>query len=350
LLEGFATCPKGTAMLVLPLTERSLRPPARPGTRDSVVVATLPAGIALREADGELVPLNAAARTLLAAAGDRIGSALGTQSAADSTTVPLPSGARLRIDQRALPGRDARLLLLTDVTREHRLDEALHRHQRLAALGELAATLAHQVRTPLAAALLYLDNAGLPGLAPDRRAALLDQATTCLRDLEQLVAGMLGFARGAAREPKDTAIADVLSSVGIAAAPLCQPSQRLAITPPADDLRVAVGREALVAAVLNLVQNALQAAGDDAAVTVKAAGAGDLVDLVVTDNGPGIPAALRQRVLEPFFTTRTGGTGLGLAVVQSLVAGAGGQLTIEANEPCGTRVSLRLPRAGRKPA
>lgn len=334
-------------MLAQPLTEGVRRPPARPPGRDSLVVAALPAGIALREADGRLVPLNAAARALLAATGSSLEAALAGQGTADSTTVPLPSGARLRIDQRPLPGGDARLLLVTDVTREHRLDEALHRHQRLAALGELAATLAHQVRTPLAAALLYLDNAGLPGLDPGRRQALLGQASTCLRDLEQLVAGMLGFARGAAREPQATAVADVLAGVAVAAAPLWQPPQHLEIVPPAGRLRVAVGREALVAAVLNLVQNALQAAGDAAAVTVSATDHGDTVALSVADNGPGIPTALRQRVIEPFFTTRTGGTGLGLAVVQSVVAGAGGTLAIDANEPCGTRITLHLPRAGK---
>jgi two-component system sensor histidine kinase FlrB len=333
-------------MLALPLTERPVPTAVRSRRRppDRLVVDALPAGVALRHDDGRIEPCNDAARSVVAAAGDRLDTVIDEVGTGPATLL-LASGARLRIEQRDLPGSASRLLLFTDVTREHRLDEALNRHQRLAALGELAATLAHQVRTPLAAALLYLDNARLPALAPDRQAALVDQATTCLRDLEQLVAGLLGFARGAAREARATSLAEVLDGVATAASPLCRPQQRLAINPPAAGLSVGVGRESLVAAVLNLVQNALQAAGDDAVVTVSATDAGDFAELVVADDGPGIPAALRARVLEPFFTTRSGGTGLGLAVVQSLVTAAGGSIRIDANEPKGTRITLRLPRA-----
>ncbi|MBL8225770.1 MAG: HAMP domain-containing histidine kinase [Chromatiales bacterium] len=330
-------------MLALPLTERP-QPLAARRRRpaDSLVVAALPAGVALRHADGRITPCNVAARALVSAAGDRLDAVLGSDAPGPAMLL-LESGARLRIEQRALPGSTDQLLLFTDVTREHRLDEALSRHQRLASLGELAATLAHQVRTPLAAALLYLDNARLPALDADRRAALLDQASTCLRDLEQLVAGLLGFARGAAHEDRSTPLADVLDGVATAAAPLCRPNQRLEIDPPAAGLAVAVGRESLVAALLNLVQNALQAAGPGAIVRITATATGGGVELAVTDNGPGIPPALRGRVLEPFFTTRSGGTGLGLAVVQSLVTGAGGSVGIDANAPRGTRITLRLP-------
>jgi two-component system sensor histidine kinase FlrB len=329
-------------MLALPLND--CPPPAtRRRPADSLIIAALPAGVALRHADGRITPCNAAAQALVSAGGDRLDAVLGAGTP-ETATVVLESGARLRIEQRALPESADQLLLFTDVTREHRLDEALSRHQRLASLGELAATLAHQVRTPLAAALLYLDNARLPALDPARQAELLDQATTCLRDLEQLVAGLLGFARGAGREDRPTPLPDVLDGVATAAAPLCRPTQRLEIDASAAGLAVAVGRESLVAALLNLVQNALQATGPGAIVRITATATGDTVELAVSDNGPGIPPALRARVLEPFFTTRSGGTGLGLAVVQSLVTAAGGTVAIDQNEPRGTRVTLRLPR------
>ncbi len=72
--------------------------------------------------------------------------------------------------------------------------------------------------------------------------------------------------------------------------------------------------------------------------------AGDAVAIDVTDNGPGIPATLRDRVCQPFFTTRADGTGLGLAVVDALLRGAGGRLEIDDHAPRGARVSLWLPR------
>ncbi len=81
-------------------------------------------------------------------------------------------------------------------TRRRKVDAALSRHQRLAALGEMAATLAHQIRTPLSAALLYTSNAANPAIPQPRRDDLLSRAIGCLNNLEQLVGDLLGFARG----------------------------------------------------------------------------------------------------------------------------------------------------------
>ncbi len=238
-----------------PVARPAGAPPPGPGA--AAVLAALPAGVAWRDASGRVTPLNDAARATLAehpglpAPGGRLA---------------LAGGARIRLDSRPVPGHGGELLLLTDVTAEHRLDRVLDRHQRLAALGELAATLAHQVRTPLAAALLYVGNAGLPGLAGPRRADLLERAAGCLRDLERLVDDMLGFARGAAPGTATSRVADVLAAVERAVAAACRPGQRVAIGAAPPDVAVGIGREHLAGAVLNLVQNALQAAGPAADV------------------------------------------------------------------------------------
>lgn len=232
--------------------------------------------------------------------------------------------------------------------RERQLDAVLARHQRLAALGEMAATLAHQIRTPLSAALLYASNAMNTALPAARRDELLGRTISCLGNLEQLVGDMLGFARGASASDAPVGLAELFGAVANAATALVRPGQQLACSPPPDAV-VCGNRAALVGAILNLVSNALQAAGPDATVQVEGTIDGGSAEIRVTDNGPGVPAALCQRIFEPFFTSRPDGTGLGLAVVRSVAEAHGGEIRVEAaggpaDRP-GARFTLRLPLA-----
>ena len=233
--------------------------------------------------------------------------------------------------------------------RERDLDAVLARHQRLAALGEMAATLAHQIRTPLSSALLYASNAANVALAPERRDELLGRAIGCLHNLEQLVSDMLGFARGATASDAPVAVADIAMAVANSIPALVRDGQRLTVgTPPASAV-VCGSREALVGAVLNLVTNALQAAGPKARVDAAFRLDGRNAEIAVADNGPGVPAALRQRIFEPFFTSRPDGTGLGLAVVRSVAEAHGGDVRLHSGDgpdsTDGAHFVLRLPLA-----
>ena len=214
----------------------------------------------------------------------------------------------------------------------------------------MAATLAHQIRTPLSAALLYASNAANPGLVPVRRDDLLGRAIGCLNDLEQLVSDMLGFARGATASNAPVALADIALAVTNAAHALLRPGQQLQVTTPPANAVVCGNRAALVGAVLNLVTNALQASGQSASVRLETLIDGSVAEVRVTDNGPGVPTALRQRIFEPFFTTRPQGTGLGLAVVRSVAEAHGGEVRVESQDGSsrddrGARFILRLPLA-----
>jgi len=230
--------------------------------------------------------------------------------------------------------------------RERQLDAVLTRHQRLAALGEMAATLAHQIRTPLSAALLYASNAANTGLAADRRDELLGRAIGCLNNLEQLVSDMLGFARGAAASNAPVALEDITLAITNSTPALLRPGQQLHVTPATDGGTVCGSREALVGAVLNLVTNALQAAGQAAVVSVETRVGTQFAEIRVSDNGPGVPPALRQRIFEPFFTSRADGTGLGLAVVRSVAEAHGGDIRLDNPEGrSGACFVLRLPLA-----
>lgn len=230
--------------------------------------------------------------------------------------------------------------------RDGQLDIVLSRHQRLAALGEMAAMLAHQIRTPLSAALLYASNAANSSLTAERRNELLASAISCLHNLEQLVSDMLGFARGASASNAPMDLAGLCETVQRGAQALLKPGQEVRLAAPAGNVMVCGNRQALASALLNIVTNGLQAAGSGASIGISARVAGTNAEIRVTDNGPGIRPALRQRIFEPFYTSRPDGTGLGLAVVKSVIEGHGGSVEVEAGQPeTGACFVLRLPLA-----
>ncbi len=240
--------------------------------------------------------------------------------------------------------RDSALAQSAEVsTRRGKVNTALSRHQRLAALGEMAATLAHQIRTPLSAALLYTSNAANPAIPQPRRDELLSRAIGCLNNLEQLVGDMLGFARGAVASKLPVELTDIAAATESAAVALLRPGQKLVVHPAPADAIVCGNREALVGTLLNLITNGLQAAGPSAVVSLSFNVSGSTAELRVSDNGPGVPPGLHNQIFEPFFTSRSDGTGLGLAVVKSVARAHGGDVHVENNPSQGASFVMRLP-------
>ena len=107
--------------------------------------------------------------------------------------------------------------------------------------------------------------------------------------------------------------------------------------------QVAGNSTALVAALVNLINNAFESATEGVVVTLKAEVRGDRAEFTVTDNGPGISPAVRSRVFEPFFSTRPAGTGLGLAVVKTVTEAHGGEVEVSSRPDAGTTIGLTIP-------
>ncbi len=210
-------------------------------------------------------------------------------------------------------------------------------------MGEMAAALAHQIRTPLSAALLYLSNATGSELPPAAQDKMLSKATKCLRDLEQLITDMLHFARGAGSGEDDVDIDELLQSVGAAVTPLLRKDQQLDICGLEQKVMIKGNQEALAGALINLISNALAHAGNQAKVSLQVTTAGLEIRFTVTDNGPGVPAQHAEQIFDPFYTTRPDGTGLGLAVVRSVARAHGGDIQLSRNTASGAVFTLRLP-------
>jgi len=232
-----------------------------------------------------------------------------------------------------------------------RTQETLHRTEKLAALGQFAAGVAHEVNNPsavLSANLQYLsDNEG-EVLSPSGRDAVRDSLVS-VRRISAIVRQLLDAGRLAASSTPSLslparALADDAVSVARARA-----GRRHGVQNQLPEGLWVLGQESVLVQVLvNLVVNALQAIPEhrsDGMVVVRSEGAGGRVLLVVEDNGPGMVPEVLRRAFEPFFSTKPfgSGTGLGLAVSRGLVAGMGGELRLSSEVGVGTRALVELP-------
>lgn len=221
----------------------------------------------------------------------------------------------------------------------------LARRERLSALGEVAAKLAHQLRTPLAAALLYVGHLARPDVRDEDRIRFAEKSLGRLRYLERLIEDMLAFVKGQQGRPS---IFDVAAMVD-EALQIIEPHAmvagvRMTHRLPDESLSLYADRQAVLGSLVNLLDNAVLASPKGAEVGVEVHSGGAMVRFSVRDQGPGIGAEQRERLFEPFYTTRSHGSGLGLAIVKQTADAHGGWVEIDSEPGRGSVFSLYLPR------
>ncbi|HMX16130.1 MAG TPA: ATP-binding protein [Rhodocyclaceae bacterium] len=316
--------------------------------RLTLLLDALPAGVVVLDGADRVVQANPAAGILLAvdpAGGDWKPLATSLQAADSPGEYLTAAGRRLAMTVSALDSAGGRIVLLHDITDAHRLKAQAERNERLAAMGEMAAQLAHQLRTPLAAALLYAGNLENPDLPAASRANIAGKTVERLKHLERLIRDMLLFARGEALGREAIAVADLVQELGHTLEPLCR-ARRIAFQMSAGEagLRITGNRKALAGALTNLLENALQAVEGQGSIEFSACARPGLVAFVVADTGRGLDPAAVARVFEPFFTTRADGTGLGLAIARGVARAHGGDIEVESAPGQGTRFTLTVAR------
>jgi len=236
----------------------------------------------------------------------------------------------------------------------HDARDALLRKERLAAMGQLTGTVAHELRNPLgailsSAAVVRMKTAE-SGLDLERSLSRIDRSVD---RCDRIVTELLDFARAKGLQPEPTGIdgwlVELLGEIEIPRGIV------LRHNPDLHGIDIPIDREAFRRVVVNVVDNACQAMADEIGwtrrtraqfLTVATRLKDGRVEIEITDTGPGIPEAILARILEPLFSTRSSGTGLGLPTVRQIMEDHGGGLEVSSVVGLGTRVILWLPHSG----
>ncbi|PHN58109.1 sensor histidine kinase [Pseudomonas viridiflava] len=260
----------------------------------------------------------------------------------DGHEISLKDGRRLSISTRSLDAEPGQLVLLNDLTETRRLQEQLARHERLSSLGRMVASLAHQIRTPLSAAMIYASHLTEQELPVETQQRFAGRLKERLHELEHQVRDMLVFARGELPLTDRVAPGALFQALQNAAATHLQGA---AVRWQCDsvDGELLCNRDTLVGALLNLVENAVQASAGRTRLKVHVYSRGNTLRLCFSDNGSGMDQAALARIGEPFFTTKTTGTGLGLAVVTAVTRAHQGGVQYRSRVGRGTCAIVSLP-------
>ena len=256
----------------------------------------------------------------------------------DGTTFPL----HLSVGEFMLDGEKHFTGILHDLSRRTELEDRLREATAMARLGEMAAVIAHEVKNPLAAVRGAIQVLGgrLPASASD--AAIVKEIIARLDGLNDLIQDLLVFSRPP--KPK-LAMLDLNAQLSAIAA-LLKTDPAFASLNIAIDAAVPplAGDANLLNIVFqNLLINAAQAMQGKGTVTVKAHAASGWHEVLVRDEGPGIPAEIRADLFRPFKTTKARGTGLGMATAKRLVELHGGRIHVNCPPTGGTEITVQLP-------
>jgi signal transduction histidine kinase len=231
------------------------------------------------------------------------------------------------------------------------LERELAERERLALVGQTAASISHNLKNPLGSIKtilqVQLENPEMPESMRGETKMVLDEISRLSGKLNQL----LQFSRPAVRGSEIASTLDAASVLREVIGVLRPEAERrgvaLRLDAPAQPIAVAVSTESLNDIFSNIVVNALEAVVSLGSVTSSLSLNGDGCVVSVEDDGPGIPASSREKILQPFFTTKSQGTGLGLAIVARRVAECGGKLCWESPvaNGRGTRFVITLPRS-----
>jgi len=332
---------------------QQLQEKERMASRLSNVLSALPAGVVVIDGRGMVAECNPVAVELLGEPlqGEQWFKVIqrAFTGASQGSEVQLTSGRVVSISTGPLGSEPGQIFHLLDVTETRALLTALDRYKRLSAMGDMTARLAHQIRTPLSAALLYTSQMAKGSLDEASQKKFSTKAMNRLKHLEKVVEDMLAFTRGSGDNRQLVSLHDLLQAFSRNAESRVEEDEAsLQLDNQASDCSLYVNSDAILSVMQNLVDNAIQVTPHKAEISLQVREVeqhSDMpaVDFIFSDNGPGIPEENVGKIFEPYFTTRAQGTGLGLAIAQSMVQGHGGSMWLESTSPAGTTFVIRLP-------
>jgi len=327
----------------------------RLANRMTQLLEVLPGGVVVLNGEGKVQQCNAAAVNMLGEPlqGEDWVSVIQrafAEKADNSPDIALLDGRLVHISTSPLQNEPGQIVLLNDVTETRQLQLKISHLQRLSAMGEVAAKLAHQMRTPLSSAMLYLSPLMKEDTALNLRQKFAKKLHKSIVHMEGLIKDMLAYSRG-----------DMANTAPVSVNALCEGVEQqflsqsdaekvhLQVNNALEDAYVYGSQDALSSAINNLLNNARAACEPAGEITLYTADIEDKqglqwVEISVEDNGIGISAADQKNILTPFYTTRSAGTGLGLPVVNSIAKAHRGTLGFVSDLGQGSTFCIRLPK------
>lgn len=321
-------------------------------SRMEALLDFLPGGVVVIDETGTVVQSNPAAVRLLGQEIDglrwrEVISRCFAPRSDDGLEVSTVGGRRCSLATASLDDF-GQIILLTDQTETRRLQQQVGQHEKLSAIGKMVSALAHQIRTPLSAAILYANHLCGDQVNPERKKEFARKLLGRLEHMAEQVKDMLLFVRN------ELPLNDVVKlddlELGLRAAmeiPLQTEGCVCSWQNPNPAVEIRCNREALIGAVLNLVNNAVQACGRGGRLKISfirtAVKGQSAVAIAIADNGPGMSDEQLNAAKQVFYTTKPQGSGLGLAVVQSVSRAHGGVFQLQSKRGRGTCGIITIP-------
>jgi two-component system, sensor histidine kinase FlrB len=313
------------------------------------LLAIMPAGVVVIDGDGKVKDCNAKAidilgRPLLGELWISVINRVFQPQADDGHQVSLKDGRKIHIETRALDVEPGQLVVLTDLTKSRQLQAEQTQQQKLTSMGKMIASLAHQIRTPLSAAILYGSNITKDNIDNDLKKNFSNKLLERLHFMERQIDDMLGFVRGERKQKNFVEPSKLFKAIVSMKQELPDfvsfKSKGVNIL----ERQVLIDQDAILGAVTNLIRNACDACSKAEKPNVNVVFTlGSNLNIIVSDNGEGISKELQKKIFEPFHTTKKSGNGLGLAIVHGIVAEHKGRIKVNSNQEEGATFEITLP-------
>lgn len=305
-----------------------------------VVLNQLDSGIVVVSEDGIIRALNPAAVRILGSVNDQaLTQVLVPQDDVWEQDFVLGEMHKILVCSRHGLERGGTVVVVEDITNWRKMEERVARDERLAAVGRLAAGLAHEIRNPLASL-----SGAVQIMEDEAEDELHGIVLREVENLNELVEDFLDIARPLHLRTSPTNINSIVRDVVVAFEQDRRYQGRITISASLSEVPVLdLDANRVRQVVWNLVLNAAQATPEEGQILIRVKPAGDGVQVEVEDEGVGIPPQRMSRIFDPFYTTRSGGTGLGLANVDRIVRAHEGEVVLRSQEGEGTCFTLNFP-------
>ena len=248
-------------------------------------------------------------------------------------------------------GKEAILVNMTDITPIKQMEHLLRMQDKMESLGRIASGVAHEIRNPLSGVNVFLDgikeNFEDPDNAKDIK-ELIDQAKAASNKIESIVKRVLDFSRPSLPklELRDINI-PIKEAINLSQVSLRKKEIEIERNLSDQILQVHIDSQLIEQVLLNMITNAAEALKDiqgRKAIAIASTMEKDNIIIRIGDSGPGVEADIQEKIFDPFYTTRTDGSGIGLSICQRIISDHGGRIEVSKSELGGAEFIIRIPQ------